>query len=431
MKTKLILLPAIVVMAIFTDHKIQARPSSSAVDTVAALTASLKTELSLPGVWHGVCADTNTRSGFQVSSNVFSMASGKYYGSILMERQWATNVPVFGDFNWQYCVSDDTPDGGSPCSPAFVLNTNELGFYPTTSSDEEMTMPICGVNTNESVILWECPRSLLARWLDIQVIPAGSTINSFDMSTTNYDNCFFQLSQDGANDPDLLWYRMLNNVNGDGETNNPITLIDSSIMGNDTGTLEIPYQFNWHTNQTGAFLGWHFNGDPANGTILEVADSSRFNFTNQDFTINWWANPYTGGPFIMGNGSYEEYGWYISSPSSKIEIDFESPGQDYEVSTAGSVMAINVWQMYTVVASGTNVLMYVNAQTVPTVVAGTGAFSRPASSPAPFTIGRDPALYDDAGACYDGDMWGFRIYGHALCQTNIQAIYDCETNMPR
>jgi hypothetical protein len=220
------------------------------------------------------------------------------------------------------------------------------------------------------------------------------------------------------NTPELLWYQMLENQNGDGNTNNPILLADSSLHGGTTGAIDIPYAFPWVTNQNGVPLAWHYNGSQ---THLDTGNSTLFNFTTNLFSINLWVQPYGYNATFMCNGAYQSNGWRLTEDSAGvIGLSAENNGSEYTVNSQGSDIAtVNQWTMLTVVRDGpTSVKMYQNGYQIPTV----GAFANPACSSSNLLFGTDQTRPND----YDGDMGIVRIYNRPISQLEIWRIYDSE-----
>jgi hypothetical protein len=221
-----------------------------------------------------------------------------------------------------------------------------------------------------------------------------------------------------TNIPELLWYKMLENQNGNGNTNNPVLLADSSQHGGTSGMISIPYAYPWVMNQNGVAQAWHYNGS---ATHLDTGNPTLFNFTTNLFSINLWVQPYGYNATFMCNGAYQSNGWQLTENSSGvIGLGAGNNGSEYTVYSQGAGIAtVNQWTMLTVVRDGpTSVEMYQNGYQIPTV----GVFTNPASSSSNLLFGTDQTSLND----YDGDMGMVRIYARPISQLEIWQIYDNE-----
>ncbi len=213
--------------------------------------------------------------------------------------------------------------------------------------------------------------------------------------------------------PDLLYYQMTEHT----QSNSPIFLADSSTHGGTTGAIFVapPSKLQWVTN--GAAIpatAVHFNGV---STYIDTSNSMLFNFTTNQFTINFWVCPLTANGYLMENGNYQMNGWYVSVGGTyQIYFGTETNGIDTAISTGPGAAQVGEYTMVTIVRTGpTNALIYLNGIQAPT----TGSITIPAPSTNSLIFG-----VDRARAHYlDGNMWLPQIWGEALPATAIANLY--------
>jgi hypothetical protein len=260
--------------------------------------------------------------------------------------------------------------------------------------------------------------------------------------------------------PDLLYYKMTEYVPTTLPTGLPtytnysLTLTDSSTNGGATGTVSSTggNPILWRSNKTGFYTGaihWR-------ESVLTVADTNRFNFGTNLFTINFWVQPLTGADSsarsnctgcpmgipcdpacyniaLLGNGSADfSNGWWIVQGGAQTAvIGANIPGflGDYTVTTGNGLVPVNMWTMLTFVRPDTNTIsIYVNGQ-----LDITTNFPIPAPSTNNLVVGRytlNAELQSNnlVVTPFDGDFGVIRIYSTNLMSNQIYQLWMNGTN---
>lgn len=223
---------------------------------------------------------------------------------------------------------------------------------------------------------------------------------------TNYLNTQYQT---GINKPDLLYLKMAES----GQTGTPLNLKDSSTANN-TCTM-YGNDVAWETGVGGQVSGgMHFHGV---ANYIDTANTTGFNFTSQNFSINSWLRPYTANGYLMTNGTPNGSGWYLQF-NNIYEITFGSEGNGTDSQFTSTMAAGNnaTWTMVTLTRTAANVMnIYINGALINT----TTSFASPSSSSASLILGKDYA----GSHYYDGDMWEPQIWSSGLQATDVANLY--------
>ena len=212
--------------------------------------------------------------------------------------------------------------------------------------------------------------------------------------------------------PSLLYYKFTEHA----QTNPPVYLADSSTHGSTTGTVTTATVVQWFTNQASIpESALHFNGV---STYVDTGNGSLFNFTTNSFTINIWLLPLTENGYVLANGFYHGDGWFMSVGNAyQINFGAETFGAENVLTTVDPVNEWpSVYNMVTVTRNGTGTpLIYIDGA----LVATTGSFVNPASSPNSLVMG-----VDKMGANHlDGDIALLQIWNTTLSPNDIANLY--------
>ena len=159
----------------------------------------------------------------------------------------------------------------------------------------------------------------------------------------------------------------------------------------------------------------YFDGED---DYVEVAHDPVITFTNEDFTITFYANlVYGSNDVILSKGAYESDGWYIQQrPYRRISLFTNQAGAHQETTTSENVFEDGEWFYSAVVRRGTKAYIYINGEdkteTQPDIID-------------PITNTRNLYImrYEEHGYESKGTIAFIRIYNRALSATEIQHNY--------
>lgn len=197
------------------------------------------------------------------------------------------------------------------------------------------------------------------------------------------------------------------------ESNGATTFTDNSGNSNTGSCTNCP-----DSTSSGLFNNaFTFNG--TDDSIQLPTQAVGTLFTSQ-FTISFWANPGSTPDrptfgFTENNGGYNAYN-PISSYDSALNI---GNGSTYQLITPIPNAAANVWSHYSIVADGTNYIVYVNGvQQTSTEI----QISPAGATDNTFTIGRSGfgTGYDN---WFNGSIDEFAILNRGLSPTEVTDLY--------
>ena len=155
--------------------------------------------------------------------------------------------------------------------------------------------------------------------------------------------------------------------------------------------------------------------DGSNDSI-SISNSSSLN-TTPTVTISSWINPsgFGGGNFGRIIDSQDSYKFFLDNT-----VTYGTLGVRYWPSTGAAlsvsnVVTLNEWANFTVVHSGSNVVIYKNGISIGT----SGSFSTLPSTSSTILIGNR----DDNARGFEGKMSQVFIYNRALTATEVQQNY--------
>lgn len=168
---------------------------------------------------------------------------------------------------------------------------------------------------------------------------------------------------------------------------------------------------------------------------VDCGTATDCNFTTSDFTIMFWANPATLNvstagnkdfcSVFMGNGSYQEKGWYMQVPgapsngSAIIFVTNQNTAHQFICSNNG-YLTVNTWQHIAVVRNGTVGRIYYNGAEVSYLTQD--AITSPTSATYNLLFGKYPA--DNNNYWYNGLLDDITMYNKALSASDILTIYN-------
>jgi hypothetical protein len=198
----------------------------------------------------------------------------------------------------------------------------------------------------------------------------------------------------------------------------------ADVAGNNPGTV------NGGTGYSAGEVGQSFSFNGTSGKIIIAASGSMNVGLSNGFSVECWIKPaelsvrhpiveWSDGSNI-GVHFYVSHGWFDERPGDLLANIEDTGGGWHPVFTAAGLLNTNSFQHVALTydkASGVGKL-YLNGA----VVASENLGSFTPQTSFPMYIGQRPS--DSSVALYSGLMDELSVYGRALSQTEIQAIYD-------
>ena len=188
---------------------------------------------------------------------------------------------------------------------------------------------------------------------------------------------------------------------------------DSSSQSNNTIVRGTPIVSNGQVNNAKYFDGID--------DYLET-DASDYNFTSEDFTIDFWVNPMdlSNTPVIFSKGTYNNDGYYVHlSSTGSITFRTNQASTHQDSSTLSGVITEGEWQHIAFTRSGSSITIYVNGIDVTNIH---GTHVDPTLSNNNLVIG----TYEDSKDAwyYTGEIDEFRISNSARTAAEIKETYE-------
>jgi hypothetical protein len=210
----------------------------------------------------------------------------------------------------------------------------------------------------------------------------------------------------------------------------------SDVLGNNPGTV------NGGVSYSAGEVGQAFNFDGTSGTIVVPASGTLNVGASSGFSVECWIKPSDVSvrhPIVeWNNGSsigahfYVSHGWYDERPGDLMANIEDTGGGWHPIFSAAGLVNTNSFQhvALTYDKSSGAAKLYLNGAVVAS--ANLGSFTPQTTFP--MYIGQRPS--DNSVALYSGLMDELSVYGKALSQGEIQAIYiagasgKCQSSSP-
>ena len=184
----------------------------------------------------------------------------------------------------------------------------------------------------------------------------------------------------------------------------------SDLSGNsNSGTLTNGPTFNSDNNGSIVFDG--------SDDVVSISDSSSIDVT-PTVTISSWINPsgFGGGNYGRIIDSQDSYNFFLDNTTSSGTNAIRYWPNTGDALSVNNVVTLNEWANFTVVHSGSNVVIYKNGISIGT----SGSFSTLPSTSSGLTIGNR----DDNAREFEGKISQVLVYDTALTAAEVKQNYD-------
>ncbi|MGO8764082.1 MAG: LamG-like jellyroll fold domain-containing protein [Limisphaerales bacterium] len=329
------------------------------------------------------------------------------------------------------------------------INGNEAIFFPFNAPLNQWFQLTVGINSGQEVYLSENGVNLVDDSQTITVLntqPGGSffmgcwsadpidytygamadfRVYNASLTAAQLMTNFLAVYTSTTVLPQLLYLKMQDDVNtapAYSYTNWPAPLADSSSRDNTNVLCDEPTTNDdtvWVSNPGNIKnSAMHFHG--VSPSYIDTGDDADFAFTNQNYSVNFWAMPETASGTFMSCGIDNTNGWYINEDVN-YDVHFNTCSNG---STSG-LDGLNVqsgngsWNDVCItVQGGTNVTMYWNGGLE---YNGTVAAAAPSGTNALWLVQQNSGAGIEN--ILDGNMWLPQIWDTTLSPNDVAKLY--------